>query len=53
MSPPTTLMSRAPPPFPYKPLQSLLAQNTSGPGCSKQDEDNPGLVQNLNSDFKA
>ena len=25
----------------------------SGPGCSKQGEDNPGLVQNFNSDMKA
>ena len=25
----------------------------SGPGYSKQDKDNPGLVRNLNSDMKA
>ena len=24
-----------------------------GPGCSKKGQDNPGLVQNFNSDMKA
>ena len=27
--------------------------NTPGRGCSKQGQDNPGLVQSFNSDMKA